>query len=135
MECNITSGFDDGKSADIWGHLCLRAGEVSIGKIPFANLTNGVVGFEFGFFFLDARVDDTIGLHCWEGNIGDPEAYKDAGCNSLDSLGTTKLATNCWVSPGQQNDDGSQSFSTEDGDRETKTVEIKSFISILHIMI
>jgi len=83
---------------------------------------------KYGFIFkvvswmfdLEARVDDTVGLHGGDSNIGDPEADKDAGGDSLDSLGATKLATNGRVSSGQQNDDGNQGLSTENGDRETE---------------
>ena len=78
---------------------------------------------------LEARVDDTVGFHGRHHDIGDPEQYKDARGDGLDSLGTTQLAADCGVPSCQQNQDGDQSLGTENGHRETQAVKTRTEIS------
>ena len=70
---------------------------------------------------LKAGLDNIISLHGRDRDVGDPQADKDARSNCLHGFRTTQLTTYCGVSPDQQDYDGDNSFTTEQGHREAQT--------------
>ena len=80
------------------------------------NWTNWVV-------FLESGVDDTIGLHGWDSNVGDPQADKEAGSDGLDGFGTAQLAAHSGVTPEQEGQNGDQRLNAENGHRESQAVK------------
>jgi len=71
-------------------------------------------------WFLESWVDDSVGLHGRDGDVGDPEADKDGGGDGLDGLGTAQLAAHGGVAPDQQDADGDQSLHAENGHGEAQ---------------
>ena len=73
--------------------------------------------------FLESGVDDTIGLHGWDSNVGDPQADKEAGSDGLDGFGTAQLAAHSGVTPEQEGQNGDQRLNAENGHRESQAVK------------
>ena len=79
---------------------------------------------------LEAWLDDTVGLHGGDSNVGDPQADKESGSDSLDGLGSAQLAAHRGVTPEQEDHDGNQGLNAENGYRESQAVEWKCFSSL-----
>ena len=73
--------------------------------------------------FLESGVDDTIGLHGWDSNVGDPQADKESRSDGLDGFGTAQLAAHSGVTPEQEGQNGDQRLNAENGHRESQAVK------------
>ena len=79
---------------------------------------------------LESGVVNITGLHGWDSNVGDPQADKESGSDSLDGLGSAQLAAHCGVTPEQEHHDGNQGLNAENGYRESQAEKINNCISI-----
>ena len=73
--------------------------------------------------FLESGVDDAVGLHGGDGDVGEPEAAEDAGGDGLDGLGAAQLAADGGGAPQEQDQNGDTSLGTENGHGETQAVK------------
>lgn len=69
---------------------------------------------------LKARVNDLVSLQSRDQDVGDPKRAKDARGDPLNSRRTAELSTDPRTSTNQQDNDGNQCLTTEEGDRKAQ---------------
>ena len=73
-----------------------------------------------GRIFLEARVDNPVGLHGRDGDVEHPEEDEAWWGNRLEELGSSQLSSDGSGPPGEQDGDGKTSLDTEHSHRETQ---------------
>ena len=72
---------------------------------------------------LEAGFNDVVHLQSRDHDVEAPEEDEDGRWDCLEELGSTELSADGWVSSGQKDEDGAESFQAEDGHRESQAEE------------
>lgn len=74
---------------------------------------------------LEVDLDDAVGLHGGDGDVGDPEGHEDEGGHPLYGRGAAQLAADGGVAPDEQDQDGDQGLRAEQGHGEAQAEDME----------
>ena len=74
--------------------------------------------------YLEPGLDHFVSFECGDHDVEDPEEDEDAGGDGLDVLWSSQFTTDGGATTQEEDEDGNQSFDTENGDREAQAAKL-----------